>query len=252
MNQNNIPTVSLYEICNELYSSQNNEDNGKQDENKQYTAHDSRHHFYIEQKKRFKEMLTCLGVNVDVLKPDNKAFVIPAEQKDQVIKLLKSYTLPEMKKIRKRAYIEVDYKEIEEFVKMVDLILDERLFGENRYDQLAYMQVITRYKVNEVMQNVRNEAINEIIGTIQELFPIETKSMLNDPDKIGLLSYYKQILIDVNLKFLKVTEIVSDLRYGSLVQPDASDELDFNFLEPIEQLIQEAHRIIEENQVSQI
>ncbi|TBL77424.1 hypothetical protein [Paenibacillus thalictri] len=244
MQQNEIPTVSLYEICNEYFSSKNDKENAKQKKDQTETAFDPKHHFYIEQKKRFKEMLSCLGVNVDVLKPENQAFAIPAEHKDQVIKLLKSYTSPAMKKIRKKAYSEVDYKEVEAFIKIVDLILDERLFGKDRYDQLARMQVLTRYKVNEAVQQVRNEAVNEIIGSIQELIPIVTESMLNDPDKIGLLSYYKQILITANHHFRKVTEIVSDLRYSSLSELDACSELDSKLLEPVEQLIWEANQII--------
>ncbi|SMB82724.1 hypothetical protein SAMN00017405_0958 [Desulfonispora thiosulfatigenes DSM 11270] len=206
--------VSLYKICEELFEEKSQKEKEK---SKEDFEEKSFQNYYNKQKSRFKEILTSLGIDINVLrKVEDDTFEIPVEKKKIVKKLLHNYTSKVMKKVRKKDFTGIPIKELKQIIGDVELIMDGKVDDGKYQLERNRMYFLTRYSVAKVISDIKEDLLKQIETDIEEMIPIVTEYTLNDEDKINLLRFYKMRLKEMHEEMKSIVQYVSDYRLDEL------------------------------------
>ncbi|MCT4509512.1 MAG: hypothetical protein N4A48_12305 [Tepidibacter sp.] len=210
--------MSLSEIIKEMFDDMQKEYKSKNGEEKDIIYSN----YYDTNKDRFKEILTILGVDNEVLKKINKnEYEIPKSKKNIVKKLLNDYTKKPMKNyIRKKKFDEVQLDNLQEIVADVESLLKGKLEEEKYINERNKMYFNTRYPIRKAIEDTKKEAVEQILEDIEEIKPIfaENNETLNDSDKIYLINYYKDLLKQVSSQWKQIVENVNDIRLQEITE----------------------------------
>lgn len=202
--------TSLYKICEELFEEKAQEEKKKLGEN--FTER-SFQNYYNKKKSNFKEIITSLGINADVLKKvDDDSFEIPVKNKEIVKKLLLNYTSKTMKKIRNKEFTDISTEELEQVIKDVESIMEGKVTGKEYELERNRMYFLTRYPITKTISGIKEELINQLVRNIEKMIPIITEYTLNDEDKLNLLYFYKFRLQEIQDEMKSVIQYMSDYR----------------------------------------
>ncbi|MBY6088505.1 hypothetical protein [Priestia flexa] len=220
--------ISLYKICEELFVE-------KVQEEKKILGEDfdekSFQNYYNKKKSNFKEIITSLGIDTDVLKKvDDDSFEIPVRNKEIVKKLLHNYTSKTMKKVRKKEFTDISSEELEQVIKDVESLMDGKVTGEQYELERNRMYFLTRYPITKTIAGLKEELVNQMVLDMEKMIPVVTEvpddtfiieHALNDEDRLHLLHYYKCRLQDVQEEMKSVVQYLSDYRTDEILDISA-------------------------------
>lgn len=201
--------TSIYKIAKELY---------KEDiENGEYVT-DNFNDYYGRVLKKFKEILSGLGMDYEVLKNiDEDEYRIALSQKENVKEMIRSYKNKPMRLARNKKFDEVSTNDLKLIVDNLDNVLKESL-DNNRYDkEISSIYLTTRIAYNEKVNNLKKDGIGEILSDIEYLKPLELDKTLSEMDKIALLNYYIKLIGETSFKFRSIVNKLSDIRESEVV-----------------------------------
>jgi hypothetical protein len=195
--------ISLYKICEELFKE-------KKDK------HDFEN-YYREVLKKVKEIFIKMGVDNEVLKKvEGGNYSICINQKEKMKQLIESYTSPSMKLVRKNKFEDIPISDLQSIVVQIEEIIKGTLDDEQYQEERNRMYMVTKYPFLKKMDEVRKEGITQVIKDMEEIKPIFKGAGLNEMDKVYLLNYYKDLLINASSKWRSVVEILSENRINEI------------------------------------
>ncbi|SET51559.1 hypothetical protein SAMN05660297_02628 [Natronincola peptidivorans] len=205
--------ISLYNIIKEAYEENNKEGHFE--------------NYYNKEKDKFKDILTCIGVDPKTLKElDSEGFGIPSSEKNVVKKLISQYTEKNMKFIRKQDFKNVSLDFLKEVISSVESILRKKLEKDKYTKEINRMLTVSTYPVSESVEDIKKQALDIIIDDIEKLQGIENVFKgpnLSFVDKVNLLNYYKLLLQSTSKQWNTVVDIFVENRQEEIYNSVESD-----------------------------
>ncbi|MGV8980539.1 hypothetical protein [Clostridium sp.] len=206
--------ISMYKISRELYD---------EDIKNEQTV-DTFENYYSGVMKKFKEILSGLGVDYNNLKKTDEAgYKIALSQKENVKEMIRSYKSKYVKLARKKKFNEMSTENLKDIINNVDTIISESLDNNEHYKVLSNIYMTTRIAFDEKVSELTKEGIAQIIKDIEDLKPISLDITISEMDRIALLNYYLQLIKQNSCKFKRIIELVNDIRENEII--DASSEM---------------------------
>lgn len=197
----NESTVSLYSIVDEIKQAE-----GKSLKSDQLSKETSKY------SKNLKEILTGLSIDPDLFKDNDGKYEIPAQAKDEVIKMLNLYTSKEMKLVRKSQFDDLEYKDLKEIIESVKLLLSCKLSGKTLLIHLNQLEVLTQFSLKKAIDEFQEEGIQALIKESRQILDRSFEMILNQADRAALMKYYNQLIIQLHEDWEQIIEIVNDIR----------------------------------------
>lgn len=201
--------ISMYKISEELY-----QEGIKSGETVSYQFSD----YYSGVMKKFKEILSGIGVDYESLKNlDEGEYKIALNQKETVKEMIRSYKSKPMRLARQKKFDEVSLDDLKSIIDKVDKVIMESL-DDNKYDkEISNIYLNTRVGYKEKVNQLRKDGIGKILSDTEYLKPLELDKTLSEMDKMALLNYYNQLIIETSFKFRAIVNKLSDIRESEVV-----------------------------------
>lgn len=216
--------ISFYSVCKEMFEEQG--------------MAGSFENYYDMQKKRYKEILSSVGIDVDNLKSEERGSILVAESKKENVKnLLLQYTEKTMKYIRMKQYSDIPNELLNEVIGEVEEIVTGTLEGAEQNEEIGRMYMVTRVKLDEAIEHLKQNAIKRIQEDLENLrtfarrkgklrsVQIEGARMLSENDKIALVECYESILDEARERFNWIAREVEDRRNAELIELSEVDSI---------------------------